>query len=38
MIHREGRNWYWLYWAKTDPENDKNTIEFKWSDIQGEDQ
>ena len=28
----EGANWYWVYWAKSDPYNDENTVNFRWSD------
>ena len=33
MMKKEGNNWFWAYWAKTDPYNDENVIEFKWSDV-----
>ena len=29
--------WYRVYWEKSDPENDENTIDFRWSDGQTED-
>ena len=35
---REGINWYWVYWAKIWSKNDENAIDFKWSDVQGEDE
>ena len=35
---REGANCYWAYWSKkVHPENDENSIDFRLSDAQKED-
>ena len=31
-------NWYRVHWAKADTNNDENVIDFRWSDVKGEDE